>query len=279
MIAFTFPGQGSQKPGMGERLARPPVVGAGRPRPRAVAGRDVAPPAARRRRRRAQGHPQRPALDLRRQPGGARRGRAPRRRAGRSCAGHSLGEYTALVASGALAFDDGVRLVAERGDAMQAAATERAGTMAAVLGLDDDEVEVACARRRRRRLGGQLQRPRPGRHRRSTRGRRRGRGRVAKELGRQAGRCRWRSAAPSTRPFMAPARDRLRKAHRRRRAARRPTCPSYANVDARAHTGADEWAGLLGAQLCSPVRWRQTPRPPGRAPASPPSSSSAPAPC
>src|SRR5471032_1523744 len=63
-----------------------------------------------------------------------------------ACAGHSLGEYTALTASGALGFEDGVRLVVERGDAMHHAAEERPGTVAAVLGADDDAVEAACQR-------------------------------------------------------------------------------------------------------------------------------------
>src|SRR5206468_11666238 len=60
--------------------------------------------------------------------------------------GHSLGEYTALVATGALSFDDGARLVAERGEAMQEAADDQPGTMAAVLGLDDDTADQACRR-------------------------------------------------------------------------------------------------------------------------------------
>ena len=62
------------------------------------------------------------------------------------CAGHSLGEYTALTATGALGFDDGIRLVAERSAAMHDAGLAQPGTMAAVLGLDDDQVEVACRR-------------------------------------------------------------------------------------------------------------------------------------
>jgi [acyl-carrier-protein] S-malonyltransferase len=60
-------------------------------------------------------------------------------------AGHSLGEYTALVAAGALAFPDAVRLVAERARFMQEAVAEDAGAMAAVLGLDDEAVHAACA--------------------------------------------------------------------------------------------------------------------------------------
>src|SRR5579872_5608441 len=62
------------------------------------------------------------------------------------CAGHSLGEYAALVAAGALSFDEAARLVAERGEAMQVAADERPGTMAVVLGLDALEVADACLR-------------------------------------------------------------------------------------------------------------------------------------
>ena len=61
-------------------------------------------------------------------------------------AGHSLGEYSALTAVGALSFDDGVRLVAERAAAMQAAADARPGTMAAVLGADDDAAEAPARR-------------------------------------------------------------------------------------------------------------------------------------
>jgi len=61
-------------------------------------------------------------------------------------AGHSLGEYSALVCAGALPFAQGVRLVKLRGDAMQAAVPAGEGAMAAILGLEDEAVEQACAR-------------------------------------------------------------------------------------------------------------------------------------
>ncbi|MBS5143981.1 MAG: ACP S-malonyltransferase [Butyricicoccus pullicaecorum] len=63
----------------------------------------------------------------------------------RACAGFSLGEYTALVASGILSFEDGIRLVLRRGQLMQQAADSMDGCMAAVLGLSDEAVEQACA--------------------------------------------------------------------------------------------------------------------------------------
>ena len=63
-----------------------------------------------------------------------------------ACAGHSLGEYTALVASGSLRFDHGIRLVVARGEAMARAGEEAPGTMAALLGIADDDAEAACMR-------------------------------------------------------------------------------------------------------------------------------------
>jgi [acyl-carrier-protein] S-malonyltransferase len=60
-------------------------------------------------------------------------------------AGHSLGEYAALVAAGALGFADAVKLVRLRAEAMQAAVPEGVGAMAAILGLDDDAVRAVCA--------------------------------------------------------------------------------------------------------------------------------------
>lgn len=59
--------------------------------------------------------------------------------------GHSMGEYSALVASGALDFADGIKLVRARGQAMKRAGTERPGAMAAILGLDDEKIQTVCA--------------------------------------------------------------------------------------------------------------------------------------
>ncbi|MHB1923766.1 MAG: ACP S-malonyltransferase, partial [Acidimicrobiales bacterium] len=141
MLTFTFPGQGSQKPGMGEAWADHPsweLVGDASE----AAERDVT---------RLLLHADKDELTQTRNAQLAtftlslvvldaieRLGLSPS-----ACAGHSLGEYSALVASGAISFEDGVRLVTERGEAMQAAAEDHPGTMAAVLGLEDDDVEAA----------------------------------------------------------------------------------------------------------------------------------------
>jgi [acyl-carrier-protein] S-malonyltransferase len=61
-------------------------------------------------------------------------------------AGHSLGEFSSLVANKALSFEDGLRLVSKRALAMQAACENQPSTMAAILGLDDDVVESLCAK-------------------------------------------------------------------------------------------------------------------------------------
>ena len=170
-------------------------------------------------------------------------------------AGHSLGEYSALCASGALAFDDAVRLVAERGEAMQVAAEERKGTMAAVLGLDDDLVGTACARVDGDVWVANYNAP----------------GQVviagdpdavelagveAKELGAKRAMGLPVGGAFHT-PFMSPARDRLRKALAEVD-IRAPAVPVVANVDATARTSDDEWHQLLASQLCSPVQWRKS---------------------
>jgi [acyl-carrier-protein] S-malonyltransferase len=172
-----------------------------------------------------------------------------------ACAGHSLGEYTALTASGALGFEDGVRLVVERGEAMHHTAEERLGKMAAILGADEDAVEAACQRAEGEVWVANYNAPGQvviaGTPEAVTVA-----GGIARELG-----ARRVMAFPVAGAFhtslMAPARARLRKALADTPFAD-PEIPVVANVDARVHPGAEEWPALLSAQLCSPVRWRQS---------------------
>lgn len=169
------------------------------------------------------------------------------------CAGHSLGEYTALTANGALGFDDGVRLVVERGDAMHEAGQTSPGAMSAVLGLDDDLVEVACRRADDSVWVANFNAPgqvviagTPSGIEKATQ--------HAKELGAKKVMPLPVSGAFHT-PLMNPARDRLRVAL----AAAKPRdadVPIVSNVDALLHQRGDEWISLLSAQLCSPVRWK-----------------------
>jgi [acyl-carrier-protein] S-malonyltransferase len=169
------------------------------------------------------------------------------------CAGHSLGEYTALTATGALSFEDGIRLVVERADAMHEAGNANPGTMAAVLGLDDDQVEVACRLADMDVWVANFNAPgqvviagspdgveKAGTH--------------AKELGAKRVMALQVSGAFHT-PFMTAARDRLRAAIAS--ASPRDTeVPVVSNVDALAHDKGEEWSSLLSAQLSSPVRWK-----------------------
>ena len=172
-----------------------------------------------------------------------------------ACAGHSLGEYTGLVASGAVSFEDGLRLVVARGDAMARAGEDHPGTMAALLGISDDDAAAACQRAEGEVWVANYNAP----------------GQVvvagtaeavatvaviARELGARKILPIPVSGAFHT-PLMAPARSALRKAIGDA-AFMAPEIPVVANVDARTHSDPAEWPSLLSAQLCSPVRWRQT---------------------
>lgn len=251
MLAFTFPGQGSQRPGMGlpwrDHESWELVDEASD-----IAGRDVgallcdADADELRDTRNAQLTTFVSSLMV--LDAVERLGIAPS-----YCAGHSLGEYTALTATGALGFDDGIRLVCERSAAMHDAGLARPGTMAAVLGLDDDQVEVACRRADADVWVANFNAP----------------GQVviagspdgvaaatahAKDLGAKKVMPLQVAGAFHT-PFMTAARDRLRAALAEAD-PRNSDVPVVSNVDALAHDQAADWASLLSAQLSSPVRWK-----------------------
>lgn len=252
MLAFTFPGQGSQRPGMGRPWADHEswelVDEASE-----VAGRDVgkllldADADELKDTRNAQlttfvsslmvlDAVERLGIDA------------------NYCAGHSLGEYTALAATGALGFQEGVQLVVQRASAMHDAGSAQPGTMAAVLGLDDDQVEVACNLADAQVWVANFNAP----------------GQVviagsydgveaaskhARELGAKKVMALPVSGAFHT-AFMASARDRLRDAIASAD-IRDAEIPVVSNVDAKAHDRGNEWTALLSAQLASPVRWKQ----------------------
>lgn len=253
MLAFTFPGQGSQRPGMGrpwvDHESWELVEEAS-----AISGRDVA----------------RLMLDadadelkdtrnaqlmtfvssLMVLDAVERLGLEPS-----FCAGHSLGEYTALSATGALGFEDGVRLVCERADAMHEAGLTNPGTMAAVLGMDDDDVEVACRRADDDVWVANFNAPGQvviagsiGGVAKATA--------IVKEMGGKKVMPLQVAGAFHT-PYMAPARDRLRNAIASAN-PRDTEVPVISNVDSLAHDKGADWSSLLSAQLSSPVRWKHS---------------------
>lgn len=171
-------------------------------------------------------------------------------------AGHSLGEFSALVAAGALSFDDGLRLVSARAQAMQKACELKPSTMAAVLALPDETVEeicstidngvVVCANYN---CPGQIV--------------------ISGEEQAIDAACEKLKAAGAKRamklkvggafhsPCMEPARAELAEAIAAT-PIHEPICPVYQNVDALPHTDPAEIKANLVAQLTAPVRWTQT---------------------
>ncbi len=168
-------------------------------------------------------------------------------------AGHSLGEYTALAASGALGFPEGVALVQARAAAMHDAGNEQPGTMAAVLGLDDDQVEVACNLADNDVWVANFNAPGQVVIAGSPSGVEAG-GIHAKSLGAKKVMPLQVSGAFHT-PFMSAARDRLRDAIAAA-GIRDSEIAVISNVDSQPHTLGEEWTALLSAQLSSPVRWK-----------------------
>lgn len=170
-------------------------------------------------------------------------------------AGHSLGEFSALVAAGAMAFEDGLRLVSARAQAMQKACELRPSTMAAVLALPDETVEeicdgidgvVVCANYN---CPGQIV--------------------ISGEIEAIDAACEKLLAAGAKRalklkvggafhsPCMEPARAELAEAIKAT-TFKAPICPVYQNVDALPHVDPEEIKANLVAQLTAPVRWTQS---------------------
>ena len=170
-------------------------------------------------------------------------------------AGHSLGEFSALVASGALSFEDGLKLVVARANAMQKACEANPGTMAAIIGLSDEKVEEVCASvstddnivvAANYNCPGQLV--------------------ISGNIDAVNKACEKMKEAGAKRalplkvggafhsPLMQPAKDELQAAIEKT-TFKMPKCPVYQNVDAKAHTDATEIKSNLIAQLTSSVRW------------------------
>lgn len=173
-------------------------------------------------------------------------------------AGHSLGEFSALVASGALSFEDGLKLVAARANAMQKACEKNPGTMAAIIALPDETVEQVCEEVSKEgkvvvaanyNCPGQLV--------------------ISGEKEAIAEACEKLKAAGAKRalplavggafhsPLMQPAKDELQAAIEKTLFSA-PKCPVYQNVDAKPHTDPKEIQANLIAQLTSPVRWTKS---------------------
>jgi [acyl-carrier-protein] S-malonyltransferase len=169
-------------------------------------------------------------------------------------AGHSLGEFSALVAAGALSFEEGLKLVATRARAMQKACELRPSTMAAVLALPDEKVEEICASIDDVVVGANFNCP--------------GQVVISGTLEGIDAACEKMLAAGAKRalklkvggafhsPLMEPARQELAEAIENAE-FKTPVCPIYQNVDAQPHTDPAEIKENLIKQLTSPVRWTQ----------------------
>ena len=173
-------------------------------------------------------------------------------------AGHSLGEFSALVASGALSFEDGLRLVAARANAMQKACEANPGTMAAIIGVDDEKVEEICAEVSK---DGKLVIPAnyncPGQL--VISGDMEAINEACEKL-KEAGAKRalpLKVSGAFHSPLMQPAKDELQAAIEQTTFST-PKCPVYQNVDAKPYTDAAEIKANLIAQLTSPVRWTKS---------------------
>lgn len=173
-------------------------------------------------------------------------------------AGHSLGEFSALVAAGALSFEDGLKLVYARAMAMQKACEVAPGTMAAIIGLPDEKVEEICQEVSKEgkvvipanyNCPGQL----------VISGDKEGIEEACEKL-KAAGAKRalpLKVGGAFHSPLMQPAKDELQKAIEAT-SVNTPQCPVYQNVDGKPYTDAAKIKANLIAQLTSSVRWTTT---------------------
>lgn len=174
-------------------------------------------------------------------------------------AGHSLGEYTALVAAGSLDFSDAVSLVAFRGRAMQEAVPDGEGAMAAIIGLEDEQVREACDEGRGEQVAEAVNFNAPGQV--VVAGNRAAIERVsgiAEEKGARRAML-LPVSVPSHCALMRPAADRMAERLAGVTIAE-PATPVIHNVDVATHAAPDEIRQALVAQLHSPVRWVETVR-------------------
>lgn len=170
-------------------------------------------------------------------------------------AGHSLGEFSALVAAGALSFEDGLRLVYARAMAMQACCEKVPGTMAAIINLSDETIEKVCSEIEGVVVPVNYNSP--------------GQVVISGEVDAVKEACTKLKEAGAKRalplavggayhsPLMEPARVELAAAIEKAE-FKTPVCPIYQNVDAKPYTDPVEIKKNLLAQLTSPVRWTQT---------------------
>lgn len=185
-----------------------------------------------------------------------------RRRAGvepQAVSGHSLGEFTALVSAGALEFAAAIDLVRFRGQVMQEAVPLGTGAMAAILGLDDADVEQACSEAAQGSIVEAVNFNAPGQV--VIAGETRA---VERAIERAKARGAKRAVAlpvsvPSHSSLMQPAAERLR-AKLEAVPLLAPRIPYVSAVDAAAHADPSEIRELLVRQLASPVRWQDTVR-------------------
>ena len=170
-------------------------------------------------------------------------------------AGHSLGEFSALVAAGALSFEDGLRLVSQRANAMQKACELQPSTMAAILGLDDETVEKVCAQVEEVVVAANYNCPGQLVISGSIEGIDKACALLTEAGAKRALKLNVGGAFHS--PLMEPAKVELQAAIEATD-IQSPLCPIYQNVNAKAYIDPQEIKANLIAQLTGAVRWTQT---------------------